>query len=67
MRLILNGTAIRITHMAPDFVLIDSPADYPPCDASILLKVDDTEDQWKVSLPLGISKGSNRVALALPE
>jgi hypothetical protein len=67
MRLIINGTSIGITHMGRDFVLIESPADHPPCEAAILLKVDDSESRWKVRLPEGISKDSNRVALALNE
>ncbi len=67
MRLIVGGAAVRITHMGPDFLLIDAPADLPPCEASILLRVDDSESQWKVRLPEGISKDSGRVALALAE
>ena len=67
MRLIVNGTRIRITHMGPDFVLIESPMDHPPCEASLSLRVDDSESQWKVTLPDGISKASRRVALALTE
>ena len=67
MRLIINGAAISITHMGPDFLFVESPADYPPCQATILLRVDDSESEWKVRLPEGISKGSSRVALALRE
>ncbi len=67
MRLIVGNTVIRITHMGPDFLLIDAPSEVPPCDASILLRVDDSESQWKVRLPEGISKRSNRVALALAQ
>ena len=65
MRLIVNGTSIGITHMGRDFVIVESPTEYPPGEASILLRVDDSESQWKVRLPEGISAGSNRVALAL--
>ena len=67
MRLIVGESVIRITHMGPDFLLIDAPGDLPPCEASILLRVDDRESQWKVKLPNGISRNSNRVALALAE
>ena len=67
MRLIVGGTVIRITHMGPDFLLIDAPGDLPPCGASISLKVDGSETEWKVRLPEGISKNSNRVALALAD
>ena len=67
MRLIINGMSIDITHMGRDFILLQTPAEQPPCEASILLKVDDCESQWRVRLPEGISKNSNRVALALSE
>jgi hypothetical protein len=67
MQLIINGTAIGITHMARDFVIVESPADYPPGDASILLKVDESENRWNVRLPNGISAGSKRVAIAVSE
>ena len=67
MRLLINGAVIRITHMGPDFLLLESPTDHPPCQATILLRVDDSESQWDVRLPEGISKTSKRVALALTE
>jgi hypothetical protein len=51
MQLIINGSSISITHMGRDFVLVKSPADFPPGEASILLKVDDSESRWKVSCP----------------
>lgn len=67
MRLIVGKSVIRITHMGPDFLLVaDVSGDVPPCEASISLMVDESESQWKVRLPEGISKDSNRVALALP-
>jgi hypothetical protein len=67
MRLIINGSSLSITHMGADFLLLESPTDHPPCQATILLRVDDSERQWKVRLPEGISKTSTRVALALSE
>ena len=67
MRLIVNGESIRITHMGSDFVLIDPPTSHPPGEAFILLRVDESERQWKVKLPAGISNSSTRVALAISE
>jgi hypothetical protein len=64
MRLLIRGTPIGITHMGRDFVLVESPADHPPCEASVFLKVDESESQWNVRLPKGVSKDSKRVALA---
>ena len=67
MRLIVNGTSIPITHMGPDFLLLESASDHPPGEASIVLKVDQSESQWQVRLPQGISKASKRVALAVSQ
>jgi len=67
MRLIVNGTSIGITHMGRDFVVVESPAEYAPGEASILLKVDDSESRWNVRLPDGISARSKRVAIAVSE
>jgi len=65
MRLIIGGTSIGITHLGPDFVLIEPGHDRPPGVATILLKVDETERRWQAFLPQGISRASKRVALSL--
>jgi hypothetical protein len=67
MRLIVNGSSIRITHMGPDFILIDLPIEHAPRKARLFPQVDDSKSEWEVSLPEGISSKSNRVALALAE
>jgi hypothetical protein len=67
MRLIVNGQSIRITHMGPDFLLVDCSSDYPAGEATIMMWVDESESQWRVKLPQGISKDSKYVALALAE
>jgi hypothetical protein len=51
--------------MGPDFLFLDCASDRPPGEATIVLQVDDSERQWQVMLPDGISKASPRVALAL--
>ncbi|PWU10928.1 MAG: hypothetical protein C5B50_24485 [Verrucomicrobia bacterium] len=65
MRLVVNGSFIPITHMGGDFLLIAKSSDHPPCEGTVILRVDQTERQWRVSLPQGISKTSNRVAVGL--
>lgn len=64
MQLLINGGAVRIAQMGPDFLLVDEPFDHPPADATIVLKVDESERRWNVHLPQGISAGSERVAIA---
>jgi hypothetical protein len=66
MQLLFNGTAIPIAKMGPDYIVVNSAGDHPPCNASIVLRVDDSERRWDVHLPDGISARSKRVALAAP-
>ncbi len=66
MFLIVNGSSISITQMGPDFLFVESDADHPPGNATIVLQVDQSERRWQVRLPNGISRDSKRVALALP-
>jgi hypothetical protein len=67
MRLVVNGSSISITQMGPDFLFVESACDYPPGEATIVLRVDDSERRWRVRLPEGISRNSTRVVLALSE
>jgi hypothetical protein len=66
MHLLFNGTSIPIAKMGPDYIVVNSAGDHPPCNASIILKVDDSERRWDVHLPDGISARSKRVALSAP-
>jgi hypothetical protein len=64
MQLRFNGTSIPIAKMGPDYIVLHSASDHPPCEATIELSVEDRESRWNVRLPNGISAGSQRVALA---
>ena len=63
MRLLVNGAALSITQMGPDFLFVESAANYPPGEATIVLQVDQNERRWTVRLPDGISAGSERVTI----
>ena len=65
MRLVLGDESIKITHMGPDYLLIDSARDLPPGEAWIKMTVDENLSEWKVRLPYGISSKSRRVTLAV--
>lgn len=67
MRLLVNGFSLPVKQMGRDFLLVDSPANHPPTDASLILKVDQSERCWNVRLPEGISATSKRVAIAKGE
>jgi hypothetical protein len=65
MRLLLDdGIALRIGQMGPDFLILDSPMEHPPSDASIELRVDESQRSWKMRLPNGISERSHTVVIA---
>jgi hypothetical protein len=61
--LMLNGHSIPVAQLGPGFLLLDTPSDQPPCDARIVLRVDQSERSWTVRLPEGISAASNRVPI----
>jgi len=64
MRLLVNGSSIAVSQMGPDFLLVDTPINHPPGNASLVLQVDQSERRWDVHLPEGISAASKRVAIS---
>src|ERR1017187_9973325 len=64
--LMFRGHSIPVAQLRADFLLLDAPADHPPGPASILLRVDQSEQRWDVRLPNGISATSKRVAASHP-
>ena len=63
MKLLVDGTSFRISQMGPDFLLVESAIDYPPCQAVFELQVDDSRRSWVVRLPFGMRAGESRVVL----
>ena len=64
MRLLVNGSSLSIAQMGPDFLLVDSPIDHPPGNASVVMQVDQSESRWNVNLPKGISTTSKKILIA---
>jgi hypothetical protein len=64
MRLLVNGSSIRIAQLCPDFLLLDEPIDYPSGGAIIIMRVDQNERSWSVQLPGGIPLSSKRVPIS---
>ena len=46
MWLIVNGASIGITHMGPDFLLVEAAGEHPPGDGTVVLQVDASERRW---------------------
>jgi hypothetical protein len=64
MALHLNGHALSIAQMGPDFLLLDEPAEHPAGIAQVFLSVDGHEERWAVRLPEGIRLGEKRVSVS---
>ena len=63
IELIFNGYCMPVAQLGPGFLLLNAPVEYPPSDATIVLRVDESERRWTVRLPDGISVGSKRVVI----
>jgi hypothetical protein len=64
MNMIVNGSSLPVAQMGPDFVLLNSLTEHPPAVATLVLKIDGTEERWNVHLPKGISPNTKHVAIA---
>jgi hypothetical protein len=60
MRLLVNGGSIPVLQMGPDFLLVEEPFDHPLGNASVVLRMDESERSWGVHLPNGISSSSKQ-------
>jgi hypothetical protein len=64
MTLRLNGRALPISHLGPDFVIVTTPIDHPPAEAEIVLVIDGHEDCWPVCLHQGMSVAQGRTSIS---
>lgn len=66
MHLSVNGHTLSIGQLGSDYVILDTPIDYPPSDAEISLSVDGKESRWKVRLIDGLSasQGESRISIS---
>lgn len=65
MHLSVNGHTISIGHLGPDYVVLDTPIDYPPTEAEISLAVDGKESRWRVRLSDGLSASQARARISI--
>jgi hypothetical protein len=65
MRLWLNGAALPIAQLGPDFAILAEPhPHHAPGAGEIEVMVDDTTDRFAVQLPAGIAEGAQRIAIS---
>jgi hypothetical protein len=65
IQLLIDGASVPVAQLGPDFLLLDVPFEHPPCNARLILQVDQSERQWGIYLPNGISAAENRVAITV--
>ena len=63
MQLWVDGIPIPIAQMGLDFVILREPAALPPCEATVVFRIDQKEERWLVRLPNGVA-GSKMVVMA---
>lgn len=61
--LVAGGRSYRPSHVSRDFIILDRPADIPPCDADLYIRVEGEEMHRRIRLPQGASVDSDRVVI----
>lgn len=60
----VDGQALSVSHLGPDFLILRTPMDHPPCNAEITMSIDGHESRWTVYLSNGIQVGRCKTAIA---
>lgn len=55
LRLIVDGREYALSQIGPDCIAPREPITLPPCEAEVVMLVDDHRRVWRVWLPDGIS------------
>jgi hypothetical protein len=61
LHLVVGNRTLQLGQIGPGSVILEDPAELPPCEAEVVMYVDSFERRWQVYLPDGISAKSNRV------
>lgn len=60
----VNGDVLPVAQLGPDFLVLRTPTDHPPCDAEITMSIDGRESRWAVYLSDGIQVGRRKTAIS---
>jgi hypothetical protein len=61
LHLIVGDRIFELASIGPQRIRLCELAELPPCDAEVVMHVDDFERRWQVYLPDGISPDSREV------
>jgi hypothetical protein len=63
IQLWVNGCVFPVAQLGPEFLVLRTPVDHPPCDAEIAMSIDGCESCWSVHLVNGIQVGRRKTAI----
>ena len=55
LELVVGDRVYELHAIGPGTIRLREPAELPPCNAQVVMHVDDHEDRWLVYLPDGLS------------
>jgi hypothetical protein len=64
IHLLVNGSALPVAQLGPEFLVLRDPIDHPPCDAEITMAIDGNESGWTVHLVNGIQVGERKTVIS---
>ena len=62
IKLRINGCALPVAQLGPDFLILHEPGEFPASEAEIELSVDGQQEHWTVYLPEGVRGGDRRIS-----
>ncbi len=65
MELLLESGCFPVGQLGPDFLLLKRAINHPPAEATLVVRVDQSERQWKIWLPEGMSAAARRVSISI--
>ena len=51
----IDGEALPVAQLGPDFLILRTPIAHPPCDAEIAMSIDGHEQRWGVHWSMGFA------------
>ena len=61
LHLLIDGKALELSRISPHGCTLRRPAEFPPCEAEVIMHVDGHARIWRVYLPDGVSQSSREV------